>query len=102
MHTSSDPYAELGVPHDATPAQITHAFRQLLRRHHPDTRESGSGADADSALQRILNAYAALHDGPTATHRRPQATASSVDSRTPAADSPIRAGPIRWTTDRRR
>ena len=33
-----DLYAILGVPPDATLAEIGHAYRSLLRRHHPDTR----------------------------------------------------------------
>ena len=32
-----DYYAALGVPADATTAQIKKAYRKLARQHHPDT-----------------------------------------------------------------
>jgi hypothetical protein len=102
MHTPSDPYAELGVPRDATQAQITHAFRRLLRRYHPDTRgasDTASTADSDSALQRLLAAYSALREAPATPGPRPETTAPPVVSRPRGEEAPIRAGPIRWTTD---
>jgi curved DNA-binding protein CbpA len=66
-----DPYVVLGVEPSATAEQITHAYRALLRRHHPDTRptadEHGNAPAEDAArLQQILHAYAVLHD----PHRR--------------------------------
>jgi len=33
----TDPYAVLGVPHDATDAEIRATWRKLIREHHPDT-----------------------------------------------------------------
>ena len=97
MQPPSDPYAELGVPRDATQAQITHAFRRLLRRYHPDTRlaaDSGASADSDSALQRVLAAYTALRGAPP--DGRAETSGSPVISHWAGADAPIRAGPIRW------
>jgi curved DNA-binding protein CbpA len=66
-----DLYVVLGVEPTATAEQITHAYRALLRRHHPDTRptadEHGKTPAEDAArLQQILHAYAVLHD----PHRR--------------------------------
>lgn len=65
-----DPYAVLGVDPTATAEQITHAYRALLRRHHPDTRaespadqmRAGPRHDDDARLQRVLTAYAVLRD----------------------------------------
>ena len=54
-----NPYAILGVPSQATQAQINHAYRALLRQHHPDTRSPGDEAHAalsDAALQQVLAA----------------------------------------------
>ena len=39
--TPTDLYAILGLNRNATPAQISHAYRTLLRRYHPDTRTPG-------------------------------------------------------------
>jgi molecular chaperone DnaJ len=67
MNSSDQPdlYAVLGVGPDASAEQITHAYRALLRRHHPDTRANISAVreDTDDArLQLVLAAYAVLHD----------------------------------------
>ena len=54
MTKRPDLYAILEVPPSATQAEISHAYRALLRRHHPDTRapdhESQSAA-SDTTLQ---------------------------------------------------
>lgn len=90
-----DLYAVLGVAQDASPDQISQAFRVLVRRHHPDTRASESPApaagtatapradtataapeadtataDEDAAVRDVVAAYAVLHD----PRRRPPAT----------------------------
>ena len=60
-----DLYAILGLTRDATQAQISHAYRTLLRRYHPDTRTPGDrshDAASDAALQHVLTAYAVLRD----------------------------------------
>jgi curved DNA-binding protein CbpA len=105
-----DLYAILEVAPTASPAQITGAYRRLLRRFHPDTRSDvGSDADADAALREVVNAYAVLRD----PARRAQYDAERGRDRTPAqpvrvrvvspvppskrakANSPIRVGPVR-------
>jgi len=106
MRSVSDPYAELGVPRDATQTEITHAFRQLLRLHHPDTRPVDGAAStegSDSTLQRVIAAYAALTEGRTPTpggvDSPTQAFTVPTRSRStnPATKDAIRAGPIRWS-----
>ena len=60
-----DCYAVLGVARDATQAQISVAYRTLLRRYHPDTRlpaDISAGTICDAALQHVLTAYAVLRD----------------------------------------
>jgi curved DNA-binding protein CbpA len=57
-----DPHAVLGVARTATPTEISHAYRDLLRRHHPDTRTPDDDHTHDVALSEVLNAYADLHD----------------------------------------
>ncbi|CAO5173036.1 hypothetical protein FAIPA1_350012 [Frankia sp. AiPs1] len=83
MPTDQDHYLVLGVEPSASASQITHAYRTLMRRHHPDTRiparqatHSNPGHDPnhahDAALQRIAAAYAVLRRPQTASRlRRP-------------------------------
>lgn len=74
--TRPDPYTVLGLTPDATDTDIAHAYRGLMRQHHPDTRarpqvagavrlETGA-ADADElskdTLSRIMDAYLVLGD----------------------------------------
>lgn len=65
MPDALDPYAILEVSPSATPAEITHAYRQKLRSQHPDTR-TAPGTDsetaADNELRQVLAAYAVLRD----------------------------------------
>ncbi|MGN6721894.1 MAG: J domain-containing protein [Marmoricola sp.] len=101
-----DPYAVLGVTRSASAAEISHAYRLLLRRHHPDTRDhqeaSASGA-ADAELERIIAAYGVLRDPESrARYNQQNSPAPTVASRsgqrrpTPSTRPPIVAGPVRW------
>jgi curved DNA-binding protein CbpA len=106
-----DCYAILGVPRDATQAQISVAYRTLLRRYHPDTRiptDSSRDDIADAALQHVLTAYAVLHDPARRNDYDQQTTPRVSPARTPARpihlsrrytfdDPPLRAGPVYWT-----
>jgi hypothetical protein len=102
----SNPYAELGVSPDASQAEITHAFRQLLRLHHPDTRPvdgTTSAEDSASTLRRVIAAYAAISQDRPAPQDRPEpmthphAVRTRSRSPDPATKDAIRAGPIRWS-----
>lgn len=69
MATDQDPYRVLGVEPSASASQITHAYRTLMRRHHPDTRtparqaaQSGPDQEHDAALQQVIAAYTVLRD----------------------------------------
>src|SRR5262245_48134549 len=53
-----DYYVVLGVPRDASEAEIKRAFRELARKHHPDINP----ADAGEAFREINEAYAVLSD----------------------------------------
>lgn len=110
----ADLYAVLGLRPDATPAEISHAYRVLLRRHHPDTRtgQVAESAPSNVALQQILDAYAVLrdperraaYDDQARRARRPApATPGSLRFRLSAGQAtepPIQAGPVYWRPSR--
>lgn len=54
-----DYYSVLGVPRDATAADIKKAFRKLARKYHPDISKE---ADAEQHMKEINEAYAVLSD----------------------------------------
>jgi DnaJ-class molecular chaperone len=104
-----DLYVVLGVPREATAAEIAHAYRALVRRHHPDTRsQAGSPPeqDPDRQLQQVQEAYAVLGDpraraaydrrtrlGNKPTHDEAN---SELIREAPPGQPPVRGGPIHW------
>ena len=62
MTLGLDPYAVLGVPRDATAAQIAQARRRLSRQYHPDVN---SAPDAAARFEEVQRAFGLLSD-PTA------------------------------------
>jgi curved DNA-binding protein len=58
--TFKDYYATLGIPSDASPADIKQAFRKLARIHHPDTATDKSSAEA--TFKEINEAHEVLSD----------------------------------------
>jgi DnaJ-class molecular chaperone len=104
-----DLYAVLGVAPSATQAEISHAYRALLRHHHPDTRvtaDRSQSALSDSALREVIAAYAVLRDPSRRAEYDRQATRPTRPARQrlqPAQtrartndQPPIVAGPVRW------
>jgi curved DNA-binding protein CbpA len=81
-----DPYAVLGVPRDASEAQIRRAYRRTARRVHPDV---ASGVSEDMAL--VNEAWFLLRD----PARRAAHDAHLDAGETPLgrADAPRRAEP---------
>lgn len=89
----------LGVPRDATPAQVTEAYRVLVRALHPDTGDDTGDA---ARLADVLAAYAVLRDpgrraAHDAEHPRPGPTRVPVRVHHPAPrrEPDLRAGPVR-------
>ncbi|MFJ5955402.1 J domain-containing protein [Paenarthrobacter sp. NPDC092416] len=121
-----DYYAILNVAPSATAREITHAYRSLLRTHHPDTRkkadDGGTSQAADlQELHAIMQAYVVLSDpAKRSAYDRSRRTGSSSSGSSgssastgkpvkvrihkkpaPAADSqmdqpPIVFGPVQW------
>ena len=109
MGRESDLYAALGVPPDASPAEIAHAYRQLVRAHHPDTRSDSDQPAAATPLHEIVTAYEVLRDPdrraaydrrrrPAPTARRPAQPATPPERRGPDLRGPdLRGvGPVRF------
>ncbi|HEU4998863.1 MAG TPA: ANTAR domain-containing protein [Lapillicoccus sp.] len=88
QHQSSDPYAVLGVPRDATQPLIDQAYRALVRRYHPDSRpRDGALAETDDTrLADVMAAYLVLGN----PERR-----AVFDRRTPTASAPAQPAPVR-------
>jgi curved DNA-binding protein len=59
MAAKPDFYEVLGVPRDARPAEIQHAYRTLARRYHPDINAAPT---AEERFKQISEAYEVLSD----------------------------------------
>ena len=118
MGNQPDYYAILGVTPKASAREITHAYRALLRRHHPDTASHDGGASPDADLQElhaIMQAYVVLSDSEKRSaydHGRVGAGSGTpvkvrihrTAAETEPADrlgQPLSLGPTRWTPSRR-
>ena len=103
-----DLYATLGLTPQASPDEIRHAYRDLVRRHHPDTRQvadTSPGDDSNALLQQVIAAYAVLGhpqrrtDYDAAITRQAEAPMSQPRPFRPQSSPgqpPIRVGPVRW------
>jgi curved DNA-binding protein CbpA len=98
-----DPYTILGVTPDATPAQIAHAYRQLMRTLHPDSQHSSESVNSDSTtLAAAAAAYAILRD-PVRRAAYDRSRRSHQDQhaapprpRAYRRQPDLRAGPVYW------
>ncbi|WP_139194948.1 J domain-containing protein [Arthrobacter sp. UCD-GKA] len=72
MSDIPDLYSVLGLDPHATDSDIAHAYRVLLRRHHPDTRPSSASAEEmhhhEARLQQAMDAHAVLADPTRRAH----------------------------------
>jgi len=55
-----DPYLTLGVPRDATPEDLRHAYHKLAKQHHPDLNPGN--AAAEERFKAVASAHALLSD----------------------------------------
>src|SRR4051812_49814344 len=59
-YVEKDYYASLGVPKDASPADIKKTYRKLARQYHPDANKGD--AAAEEKFKEISEAYDVLSD----------------------------------------
>lgn len=83
MVRDDDYYSVLGVPRNATPAQIKQAFRKLARQYHPDVSKA---PDAAARMKALNEAYSVLSDAE-------QRAAYDAGGRRPAAGGPAEPPP---------
>jgi curved DNA-binding protein CbpA len=87
-----DPYQLLGVARQATPAEVTQAWRRRARAEHPDARPVGTG---DPARFRVLaEAYETLSDP---RRRAAYDQAARVPEPEPSPPRPAAGTPVRVT-----
>ena len=55
-----DYYGTLGVPRDASQADLKKAFRKLARKHHPDVNKGDN--EAERRFKEVNEAYDVLSD----------------------------------------
>lgn len=60
MNSEKDLYAVLGVPRNATQDQIKKAYRDLVRKHHPDMNQGDK--KSEEKFKEIQHAYETLSD----------------------------------------
>ncbi|HEX5349369.1 MAG TPA: DnaJ domain-containing protein [Pseudonocardiaceae bacterium] len=98
-----DLYAVLGVTPDATQAQISQAFRRLIRAQHPDLHPHRDPTTLTAAV-----AAAAILRDPTRRGDYDRRQPRSRDQHLPPPPPPprrhrftpdLRAGPVRWHPD---
>jgi DnaJ-class molecular chaperone len=108
-----DHYAALHVPRTATQREIAHAYRSLLRTHHPDLANPTA---APAELQLIMQAFEVLrdpkqrlaYDREVLRNEQRAAAAGPMDGQSKDhsrevpvrhirhGDPPLRATPVRW------
>jgi curved DNA-binding protein CbpA len=95
-----DPYTVLGISPDASPAQIAHAYRRLIRAEHPDRHPhpDPTALTAAAAAYAILRdpARRAAYDQHRGPHHNKQPSPTPPPPRHHRDEPDLRAGPVRW------
>jgi curved DNA-binding protein CbpA len=91
-----DPYEVLGVEPDATPGELTSAYRRAVHRLHPDVRPDDARAAA-AEFAAVREAYEFLRGtNRRAAHRDQRPVRLPVRRRVPPPAPLIVIGPVRW------
>jgi molecular chaperone DnaJ len=57
---AQDPYAVLGVDRDVSDTELRAAYRQLVKRHHPD--HNGGSEESERRFEEVQDAYARVRE----------------------------------------
>jgi curved DNA-binding protein CbpA len=98
--TTSDPYAVLGIPRDASDQQVQRAYRRMAKRYHPDLHPD---AQTSQQMRRVNQAWETLsspgsrarYDAESALPRSASSGHWSAPARRSAPPSPP---PQAWNT----
>ena len=88
-----DPFRVLDIPYDATPSQVYEAWRDTIKRHHPDAAPNASAAMRDRLTvetARVNAAYQVLRTDLAGARRKydPDAPTSSATGADPPSSVP--------------
>jgi hypothetical protein len=101
-YSRDDLYGILGLPSDASPADVTRAYRQQARAWHPDARPADP--EAAARFRQLREAYEILSaDAASPTPASPPAASAPAPpgpwQRPSWAGPPLRVGPVRVERD---
>lgn len=118
MATGQNPYTTLCIGPEAKAADISRAYRSLMRRYHPDTFPCRRSTPVDAAadqkkLQQIMDAYAILsdpiqrasydhHQQRLSPEPAPRRAVREPGYTSPAGQLLVSVGPLQWETPTRR
>ncbi|HEX3803937.1 MAG TPA: J domain-containing protein [Solirubrobacteraceae bacterium] len=80
-NAATDPYAVLGVAPDVSDGELRRAYRDLVKRHHPD--HNGGSPESTVRFAQIQSAYALIAE-------RRRAPAGEMDDRIAAIEAELR------------
>jgi curved DNA-binding protein CbpA len=63
---TTDPYSVLGISPDASDGELRRAYRELVKRHHPD--HNGGSHESTVRFAQIQNAYAVVAESRRSPH----------------------------------
>jgi len=93
-----NPYEILGVVSNASPKEITRAFRKMALKYHPDRNKS---ADTTTRFKEVYEAYAVLKDAATrAEYDNKKYESQRFGARTRAKKDLLRTDPLQATLER--
>ena len=88
----TDPYKVLGIPRSATDAEIRVAYRQQVKRHHPD--HNGGSPESARQFEAVQEAYALIRKLQQGASTGARGTTSARRASPPPTPPPPHSGPV--------